>query len=157
MRRMCWRARSMLSICETRRLVPFFRVRWPPNLSISDVFKGISGPDSDSKLAPNIIDKYIQVCLALFFLYGGLIKLVPPNALPGARLLAWLLSPLPKSLVYFSGISEMLGGLGLILPTSLRILPILTPLAAIGLIIEMIGAAIFIPSTIALCLWRARW
>ena len=39
----------------------------------------------------------------------------------------------------------MLGGLGLILPTYLRILPILTPLAAIGLIIEMIGAMIFIP------------
>ena len=87
----------------------------------------------------------VQVCLAIFFLYGGLIKLVPPNSLPGAALVAWLLSPLPKSLVYFTGISEMLGGLGLILPTSLRVLPILTPLAAIGLIIEMIGAAIFIP------------
>jgi uncharacterized membrane protein len=86
-----------------------------------------------------------QVCLAIFFLYGGLIKLVSPDSLPGARLIAWLLSPLPKPLVYFSGISEMLGGLGLILPMYLRVLPILTPLAAIGLIIEMIGAAIFIP------------
>ena len=25
----------------------------------SDIFKGISGPDPDEKLAPNIIDKYI--------------------------------------------------------------------------------------------------
>lgn len=89
--------------------------------------------------------RVVQVCLAIFFLYGGLIKLVPPDSLPGAALAAWLLSPLPKSLLYLSGISEMLGGLGLILPTSLRIFPILTPLAAVGLIIEMIGAAIFIP------------
>ena len=42
------------------QVVPFFIVTWPPNLFSSDTFKGISGPDSDSKLAPNIIDKYIQ-------------------------------------------------------------------------------------------------
>jgi putative oxidoreductase len=89
--------------------------------------------------------RVIQIVLAIFFLYGGLVKLVPPDSLPGAALAAWLLSPLPKPLLYFSGISEMLGGLGLILPMYLRVLPILTPLAAIGLIIEMIGAAIFIP------------
>ena len=89
--------------------------------------------------------RVMQVVLAIFFLYGGLVKLVPLDSLPGAALIAWLLSPLPKPFVYFTGISEMLGGLGLILPMYLRILPILTPLAAIGLIIEMIGATIFIP------------
>ena len=36
------------------QVAPFFLVRWPPNLIISDTFKEISGPDSDSKLAPNI-------------------------------------------------------------------------------------------------------
>jgi hypothetical protein len=40
------------------QVVPFFIVTWPPNLMSSDTFKGISGPDSDEKLAPNIIDKY---------------------------------------------------------------------------------------------------
>ncbi len=40
------------------QVVPFFIVAWPPNVFSSDTFKGISGPDSDSKLAPNIIDKY---------------------------------------------------------------------------------------------------
>ena len=39
-------------------MIPFFVVTWPPNLSSSDLFKGISGPDPDEKLAPNIIDKY---------------------------------------------------------------------------------------------------
>jgi hypothetical protein len=41
------------------QVVPFFIVTWPPNLFSSDTYKGISGPDSDSKLAPNIIDKYM--------------------------------------------------------------------------------------------------
>ena len=89
--------------------------------------------------------RVMQGVLALFFLYGGLVKLVPPDSLPGAALGAWLLSPLPKLFVYFIGITEMLGGIGLILPMYLRIFPILTPLAAIGLLIEMIGAMIFIP------------
>lgn len=92
-----------------------------------------------------ITRQVVQVMLAIFFFYGGLVKLVPPGALPGAALIDWLLSPLPKALVYFTGIAEMLGGLGLILPVYLRILPILTPLAAIGLIVEMVGATIFIP------------
>ncbi len=45
------------------QVVPFFIVTWPPNLFSSDTFKGISGPDSDSKLAPNIIDKYTKEIL----------------------------------------------------------------------------------------------
>lgn len=88
--------------------------------------------------------RVVQVLLAIFFVYGGLVKLVPPDALPGAALIDWLLSPLPKAVVYFTGVTEILGGLGLILPMSLRMLPMLTPLAAIGLIIEMVGALVFI-------------
>jgi hypothetical protein len=41
-----------------KSVAPFFVVSWPPNLMSSDTFKGISGPDSDEKLVPNIIDKY---------------------------------------------------------------------------------------------------
>ena len=41
------------------QVVHFFVVTWPPNLSSSDIFKEIAGPDSDEKVAPNIIDKYI--------------------------------------------------------------------------------------------------
>ena len=37
-------------------------------------------------------------------------------------------------------VAELLGGLGLILPSLLRIRPGLTPLAAAGLVIIMIGA-----------------
>ena len=40
------------------------------------------------------------------------------------------------------GILEVLGGIGLILPWALRIQPTLTPLAAAGLTIIMIGAIV---------------
>jgi hypothetical protein len=42
-----------------------------------------------------------------------------------------------------SGVAEILGGLGLILPSLTRIAPWLTPLAAIGLMIVMIAAILF--------------
>ena len=78
----------------------------------------------------------IQVLLALLFLFSGGMKLIlpldkmqGPVALPG-----WFLR--------FIGIAELLGGLGLILPTLLRIRPGLTPLAAAGLVIIMVGATV---------------
>ena len=45
------------------QVVPFFIVTWPPNVFSSDTFKGISGPDSDSKLAPNIGSSLKKVSL----------------------------------------------------------------------------------------------
>ena len=50
--------------------------------------------------------------------------------------------PAPLALVYISGVAEICGGLGLILPSLLRIRPGLTPLAAAGLVIIMTGATI---------------
>jgi hypothetical protein len=49
---------------------------------------------------------------------------------------------LPGLFVRFIGVVEVLGALGLILPELLRIRPGLTPLAAIGLVIIMIGATV---------------
>ena|SRR5688572_17837064 len=76
----------------------------------------------------------IQAFLAGLFLFAGAVKLVlpldqmeGPVALPG-----WFLR--------FLGVVEVLGALGLILPGVLRIRPGLTPLAASGLVIIMIGA-----------------
>ena len=51
-------------------------------------------------------------------------------------------TPLPGFLLRFIGAVELLGGLGLILPSLLRIRPGLTPLAAAGLVIVMIGAVV---------------
>ena len=81
----------------------------------------------------------IQVLLALLFLFSGGTKLVLP-----LDVLKSMGSPnqiqLPGLFIRFIGVVEVLGALGLILPGLLRIKPWLTPLAAAGLVIVMIGA-----------------
>ena len=78
----------------------------------------------------------VQGLLALLFLFSGGIKLVLPlEKLAG-------LVPLPDLFVRFIGVAEVLGGIGLILPGLLGIRPGLTPLAAAGLVIIMIGATV---------------
>ena len=81
----------------------------------------------------------VQVLLALVFLFTGGTKLV----LPLEELLAQMPLPLPGWFVRFLGVAEVLGALGLILPGLLRIRPGLTPLAAAGLVIIMIGATVY--------------
>jgi len=78
----------------------------------------------------------VQVLLALLFLFAGSMKLI----LPAGMLTA--LFPLPSLFMRFIGVAEVAGALGLILPGLLHIRPGLTPLAACGLIIVMIGATV---------------
>ncbi len=42
------------------KVAPFFIRLWPPNLILRGTFTGSSGPLSDSKVVPDIIDKYNQ-------------------------------------------------------------------------------------------------
>jgi hypothetical protein len=78
----------------------------------------------------------VQGLLALLFLFAGGMKLVLP--------LEALKCPvvLPGPFIRFIGVAEVLGALGLILPGLLRIRPGLTPLAAAGLVLIMIGAMV---------------
>ena len=78
----------------------------------------------------------VQALLAALFLFAGGMKLVVS--------LDQLAGPvaLPGSFLRFIGVAEVLGALGLILPGLLRIRPGLTPLAAAGLVIIMIGASV---------------
>jgi len=90
----------------------------------------------------------IQVLLALLFLFAGGMKL----AMSTAQLTAG--GPLPATFLRFIGVVEILGGLGLVLPGLLRIRTSLTPLAAAGLSIIMIGAIVVtiqtMPATMAI-------
>ena len=56
-------------------------------------------------------------------------------------------TPLSGTFLRFIGVVEILGAVGLILPALLRIRPVLTPLAAVGLFIIMIGATVLSLST----------
>ena len=83
----------------------------------------------------------IQVLLALVFLMTGFMKLTQPIAILSKRM-TWT-AAVPLGLVRFIGLAELLGGIGLILPMLIGILPWLTIAAAIGLSIVMVSAAIF--------------
>ncbi len=78
----------------------------------------------------------VQVVLALLFVSSGVQKLIMPAAQLAAH------SSLPVGFLRFIGVMEILGGLGLVLPGLLRIRTELTPLAAAGLTIIMIGAVV---------------
>jgi uncharacterized membrane protein YphA (DoxX/SURF4 family) len=78
----------------------------------------------------------VQVLLAALFLFAGSMKLILPIAEMTKQ------TPLPGLFLRFLGVVEVLGGIGLILPGLLRIRPGLTPLAAAGLVIIMIGATV---------------
>jgi uncharacterized membrane protein YphA (DoxX/SURF4 family) len=80
----------------------------------------------------------IQGLLALLFLFAGSLKLIVPIEM----LTAQMPLPLPGLFLRFIGTAEVAGALGLILPGLLRIRPLLTPLAACGLVIIMIGATV---------------
>ena len=75
-----------------------------------------------------------QGLLAALFLFAGVMKLVLPlDQMTGPI-------PLPGAFLRFIGVVEVLGAVGLILPSLLGIRPGLTPLAAGGLVIIMVGA-----------------
>jgi len=80
-----------------------------------------------------------QILLALVYLAAGSAKLSQPIDALAAMGMTFVLS-FPEIIVRLIGLAEVLGALGLILPTLTRILPRLTPLAAAGLTVLQVGA-----------------
>jgi uncharacterized membrane protein YphA (DoxX/SURF4 family) len=78
----------------------------------------------------------VQGLLAALFLFAGGMKLVLPVEEMTEQI------QLPGLFLRFIGVAEVLGAIGLVLPGLLRIRPGLTPLAAAGLVIIMIGATV---------------
>jgi len=89
----------------------------------------------------------VQVLLAAMFTMSGTMKLITPIEVLGAQM-DWV-KEMPF-LIHFIGVSEIAGSLGLLLPSILRIKPVLTAWAAIGLLTIMVLAA-------ALHLSRGEW
>jgi hypothetical protein len=84
----------------------------------------------------NIMLWIVQGLLALALLgFGGMKLLTPAEELAAS-------SPVPVILMQFIGVCEVLGAFGLVLPWMLKIRPALTPLAATGLAIIMVGAVV---------------
>lgn len=79
--------------------------------------------------------------LAAAFLAAGTLKLSQPMDILAASGLGWVADFSPRQ-VRVIGVLEVLAAVGLILPATLGIAPILVPLAASGLVLLMIGAMI---------------
>ena len=83
----------------------------------------------------------VQALLAVAFLgAGGLKAFTPIEGL--AQQMAWVVDVSTQG-IRFIGFAELAGALRLILPALTRILPWLTPLAAAGLVIDMLAATVF--------------
>jgi uncharacterized membrane protein YphA (DoxX/SURF4 family) len=78
-----------------------------------------------------------QILLALLFLFAGIMKLVTP-----VEKLTAQAPQFSATFLRFIGVVEVLGGLGMVLPGLLKIKTGLTPLAAVGLVLLMIGAVV---------------
>ncbi|MDX3104186.1 DoxX family protein [Nonomuraea angiospora] len=89
----------------------------------------------------NVVLWIIAGLLALAFAGAGLMKLSQPKEKLAASGLAWT-EDFSAGAVKGIGALEVLAGIGLVLPAALGIVPVLTPLAAAGLVIVMIGAAV---------------
>jgi uncharacterized membrane protein len=88
----------------------------------------------------NIVLWVLQIFLGLYFLFVGVMHFIVPPGLP--PMMSWMYELQPW-LHWVSGIAEILGGIGLILPSVTRIRPQLTVWAALGLIAVMVGAIIW--------------
>ena len=84
----------------------------------------------------------IQILLAIVFLMSGSMKVRKSKdelKKMGGKQLEWV-DDVSARKIKLIGILEMLAGVGLILPQLTGIMPWLTPLAAVGLMLTMIGA-----------------
>jgi uncharacterized membrane protein YphA (DoxX/SURF4 family) len=88
----------------------------------------------------NIVLWVLQILLALVFVGAGLAKLTQPREKLRATM-AWV-DDVPPGVIKLAGAAEVVGAVGLVLPWWTGTVPVLTPLAAVGLIVVMIGAAI---------------
>ncbi|MBC7870467.1 MAG: DoxX family protein [Chitinophagaceae bacterium] len=87
----------------------------------------------------NVVIWIVQVLLAFAFAGAGFMKLTSPYEKVKERM-AWA-GDFSPNIVKAIGLIELLGAIGLIVPALTGILPELTPIAAVGLVITMIGAA----------------
>lgn len=87
----------------------------------------------------NVFLWILQAVLALFFVMAAQKVILPKDKL--VTRLPWV-ADFSQPTVRFIGIAEVAAALGLILPAATDIAPVLTPLAASGLAVIMVLAAI---------------
>jgi uncharacterized membrane protein YphA (DoxX/SURF4 family) len=89
----------------------------------------------------NVVLWILAGVLAAAFLGAGVMKLSRSKEQLASSGMAWT-EDFSSGMVKFVGLVEVLGAIGLILPAALDIVPVLVPLAALGLVLTMIGAVV---------------
>lgn len=92
----------------------------------------------------NIVFWVLQGLLAALFLMAGLMKATKSKEgikESGGERMSWV-DDVSANNIKLIGVLEILAAIGLILPQLTGILPWLTPLAAVGLVLTMIGAMV---------------
>jgi len=83
----------------------------------------------------------VAAVLAFVFAGSGLMKLVVPKDQLVAKGQGWAADVDPNA-IRAIGLAELLGAIGLIVPPLVDIAPVLAPLAAVGLVLVMLGAIV---------------
>lgn len=89
----------------------------------------------------NVFLWIVAALLALVFLGAGATKLTQPKPKLAEAGIGWVDDLFPGALKVI-GALEVLAAIGLVLPALLDIAPVLVPLAALGLVLMMGGAAV---------------
>jgi uncharacterized membrane protein YphA (DoxX/SURF4 family) len=90
----------------------------------------------------NVVLWIVAGVLALAFLAAGLTKLSrPKEKLSASKGMGWT-NDVSAGMIKIIGGLEVLAAIGLILPAALGVAPVLVPLAALGLVLVMIGAVV---------------
>jgi uncharacterized membrane protein len=88
----------------------------------------------------NVVLWVLQWFFGIYFIAIGVMHFVVPDGLPAV--MEWMYE-LDDTLHVVVGIAEILGGVGLILPSVTRIQPQLSVYAAAGLVLVMAGAVVY--------------
>ncbi|MVU80674.1 DoxX family protein [Nocardia sp. ET3-3] len=83
----------------------------------------------------------LQIVLALGFAAAGATKIILPRDQLATTLGNWV-EDFPALLLKPLGAAEVLGAIALVIPPAIDVAPILTPIAAVCLVITMIGALV---------------
>lgn len=89
----------------------------------------------------NIVLWILQALLAAVFFGAGLTKIAKPKEELVAPMGEWVNS-FPAPGLKFLGLVEVLGAVGLIVPPLVGVAPVLSPLAAVGIVAIMVGAIV---------------
>lgn len=114
----------------------YFLIRTLPNI----IGLGLNDTQDGSLRTMNIALWIVQGILAAGFIYSGWMKAFQHEKAKAAW--PWA-GEVPRGLVFFIGLAELIGALGLILPEATDAVPVLTPLAAIGLAAVVLLGAVF--------------